>query len=245
MQAVSASTSAGSIGREHRDAQLVAAELAVRLGVDDAVGAQHLGDRGGVDAVGEVDRADDLRALRRVRHERRGVRRSSRPRCRAAPDGVRGARRRPSRGRRCRSASRSGRPAGTAWRPPGCCRSGPCAELSIAIGRSKNAGIVAAGRRRSRRPAPARPGTSARSTGRRRRRSTSAARSSRRRSRATSTGRPPAPEVASTSTSASASAPAGRHDRHRDAGRGLVVGQRVDVDVRLGPRQRVRCPAPP
>ena len=45
-------------GREHADAQLVAAELAVRLGVDDAVGAQRPGDRRGVDVVGEVDRAD-------------------------------------------------------------------------------------------------------------------------------------------------------------------------------------------
>src|SRR6476661_5011310 len=47
-------------GREHRDAQLVAAELAVRLDVDDAVGAQRAGDRCGVDRVVEVDGADHL-----------------------------------------------------------------------------------------------------------------------------------------------------------------------------------------
>ena len=41
-----------------------------------------------------------------------------------------------------------------------------------------------------------------------------------------STGRPPAPEVASTSTSAPSSAPAGAAQRHRDAGRGLVVRSR-------------------
>ena len=49
MQAVSASTSAGLDGREHPDPQLVAAELAVGLDVDDAVGAQDRGERGGVD----------------------------------------------------------------------------------------------------------------------------------------------------------------------------------------------------
>ena len=49
MQAVRASTSAGSIAGNMPDAQLVAAELAVRLGVDDAVGAQHRRHRGGVD----------------------------------------------------------------------------------------------------------------------------------------------------------------------------------------------------
>ena len=71
MHAVSALTSSGLDRREHRDAQLVAAELAVRLDVDDAVGAQRLGDLGGVDVVGEVDRADDERALGRVGDERR------------------------------------------------------------------------------------------------------------------------------------------------------------------------------
>ena len=50
-------------GREHTDAQLVAAQLAVRLDVEDAVGAQNLGDLCGVDVVLEVDGADDQRAL--------------------------------------------------------------------------------------------------------------------------------------------------------------------------------------
>ena len=71
MQAVSAWTSSGSIAGNIADAQLVAAELAVGLGVDDAVGAQRRGDRGGVDVVVEVDRADDQRALGRVGDERR------------------------------------------------------------------------------------------------------------------------------------------------------------------------------
>ena len=57
--------------REHRDAQLVAPELAVGLDVDDAVGAQRRGDLRGVDRVVEVDRADDERALRRLGDERR------------------------------------------------------------------------------------------------------------------------------------------------------------------------------
>src|SRR6478672_7774015 len=56
--------------REHADAQLVAAELAVAVGVDDAVGAQRRVDIGGIDAI-EVDRADDRRALGRVGDERR------------------------------------------------------------------------------------------------------------------------------------------------------------------------------
>src|SRR6478609_7395958 len=49
--------------REHADAQLVAAELAVAVGVDDAVGPQRRAHGRGVDAAvvgaGEVDRADD------------------------------------------------------------------------------------------------------------------------------------------------------------------------------------------
>ena len=49
----------GVNGGVHRDPQLVATELAVGLGVDDAVGPQHLGDLGGVDRVVEVDGADD------------------------------------------------------------------------------------------------------------------------------------------------------------------------------------------
>ena len=56
--------------REHPDPQLVAPELAVGLGVDDPVRAQGRGERRGVDAVVEVDRADDERALRRVGDER-------------------------------------------------------------------------------------------------------------------------------------------------------------------------------
>ena len=62
---------AGLHGREHRHAQLVAAQLAVGLGVHHAVGAQHLGDPGRVDLLGEVDGADHLGPLRRVDDERR------------------------------------------------------------------------------------------------------------------------------------------------------------------------------
>src|SRR6201986_2431082 len=56
--------------REHPDPQLVAAELAVGLGVDDPVGAQRLGDRRRVDVVVEVDRSDHIRALFLVGDER-------------------------------------------------------------------------------------------------------------------------------------------------------------------------------
>ena len=59
MQAVSACDVAGIDRGEHPDAQLVAPELAVRLGVDDAVRPQGARDGGRVDRVIEVDRADD------------------------------------------------------------------------------------------------------------------------------------------------------------------------------------------
>ena len=79
----------GDVGRVdggvHRDAELVAAELAVGLGVDDAVGAQGGRDRGGVDAVVEVDGADDQRAVRRVGDVGEGVRRLARPSRRGCP----------------------------------------------------------------------------------------------------------------------------------------------------------------
>ena len=60
--------------REQRDAQLVTAELSVRFDVEDAVGAQRGGDRGGVDRVVEVDRRGHVAAGDRVGDERRGVR---------------------------------------------------------------------------------------------------------------------------------------------------------------------------
>src|SRR3954451_681322 len=69
----------GVDGREHADPQLVAAQLAVGLGVDDAVRAEDLGDGGGVERLGEVDGADAHRTLLRVGHERGGVLRLLRP----------------------------------------------------------------------------------------------------------------------------------------------------------------------
>ena len=60
--------------REQRDAELVAAELAVALGVDDAVVAQDARDGEGVGhRLVDVDGGDDVAALVRVGHERRGV----------------------------------------------------------------------------------------------------------------------------------------------------------------------------
>ncbi|MFX6201692.1 hypothetical protein ABTF50_20040, partial [Acinetobacter baumannii] len=56
---------------ERRDAQLVAAELAIRLGVDDAVRAQTLRDRRSIDRVVEVDRDDDGGAVGGIGDERR------------------------------------------------------------------------------------------------------------------------------------------------------------------------------
>ena len=51
---------------ERRDAQLVAAQLPVRLDVDDAIGAQHGCQARCVDRFVEVDGADDLRTVGRV-----------------------------------------------------------------------------------------------------------------------------------------------------------------------------------
>src|SRR5271156_3827911 len=57
---------------EHRDPQLVAAEFAVRLGVNDAVSPERLRDRRGVYVVHEIDRANHLGTQRGVGDERRG-----------------------------------------------------------------------------------------------------------------------------------------------------------------------------
>ena len=203
MQAVSARTSSGLDRREHADPQLVAPELAVGLGVHDAVGAQRRRHRGGVHRVVEVDRAHHQRALGRVGHERRGVLRSPRPSRRGARRTPACGRRRSRRGRRRRASSRAARPAATGWPPRACCRSGPCA--------SSRARWRARGTRGSSARAPSisldpldRGGAAARrARGRRRRRRTSAGRSSRRRRPPRRAGRPPAPEVASISTSAS------------------------------------------
>src|SRR3954454_23108732 len=61
----------GIDGRKHADADLVAAELAIAVGVDDAVGAKGGADVVGVDAF-EIDRADDLGPFGRIADERRG-----------------------------------------------------------------------------------------------------------------------------------------------------------------------------
>src|SRR5205807_1265380 len=63
----------GLDGDIHGQAQLVATELAVRLGVDDPVGPQHLGDRSRVDRRVEVDGRHHVAAVALVGDERRGV----------------------------------------------------------------------------------------------------------------------------------------------------------------------------
>ncbi len=73
MQAVSALHVAGVGRREHPDPQLVAPELAIRLDVDDPVGAQRRGEVGRVHLGVEVDRPDDQRALGGVADERSRV----------------------------------------------------------------------------------------------------------------------------------------------------------------------------
>src|SRR5690348_2133293 len=56
-------------GGEHPDPQLVAAELAVGLGVDDPVGAQTSGNCGSVDVVGEINGSDNQRTFLRIGDE--------------------------------------------------------------------------------------------------------------------------------------------------------------------------------
>jgi hypothetical protein len=62
-----------------RDAQLVAAELAIGLDIDDPVGAQYPGDRRRVDLGGQVDGRDDGRPVARIGDEGRRVRGVLRP----------------------------------------------------------------------------------------------------------------------------------------------------------------------
>ena len=91
----------GVDGREHGDAQLVAAELPVGLGVHDAVGPQDRGHRGGVDGVVEVDGPDHVAAVLAPGRRRAWRSRSCRPRCRGSRPTGRTARPR-TRGPRCR-----------------------------------------------------------------------------------------------------------------------------------------------
>ncbi len=58
--------------REHGDAELVASQLAVGLGVDDPVGAQDGGHRRRVDRVGEVDGSDHVAPVLLAGDERGG-----------------------------------------------------------------------------------------------------------------------------------------------------------------------------
>ena len=70
----------GLDGGEQGDPELVAAQLAVALGVDDPVVAEHRRHHVGVGHRGvEVDRGDHVAALRRLGHERGGVARGLGP----------------------------------------------------------------------------------------------------------------------------------------------------------------------
>ena len=166
--------------REHRDAQLVAPELAIGLDVDDPVRAQASPASAAASTDGvEVDRPHDQRAQPRVGHERRRHR-AARPPIRRGGPRIRGCAPHTNPTRRSRASSRAARRAGRAWRWPACSRS--------ARARSSRARWPATGKQgcsvpspRSARRARARRGSAARARGRRRKRSSSAGRSSRRR----------------------------------------------------------------
>ena len=114
-----------------------------------------------------------------------------------------------SRGRRRRASTRPDRRAATASPAPGCCTSGPAGSCPGRSRATATPGSTGPARRRARRCARSRPGSATPATDHRRSRTTSAARSSRRRpARRRPAGRP-RPDVASISTSASPE-PAGR-----------------------------------
>ena len=238
---VRVATSSGSIAGNMRDAQLVATELAVRLGVDDAVGAQRR-------ARSRRRRPSSSKSMVRghVAALRRAWRRTASRTC--SP--------RPSR-RGSRPSGRSGRRDHS--RPP-------LLEHPLDLvleeeqrgERGRVVGLVEAGVARARSPRSSDGGTqrsvaamrsmrSIAARGAQREpqaavaaRSTSAARSSRRRTAVGSTRSPPAPDVASTSTSDRRRA-VGPADVEHHAGRRLVVRVSVHVDVRVGARSRVRA----
>ena len=143
--------------REHADAQLVAPQLAVGLDVDDAVGAQGRGEGGGVDLLGEVDRADDQRALRRVGDERRREIGLLGPAVEVPGGGARCGPR-TSRGRRRPASTRSGRRAAAGSPARACCRSGSCASSRPPCAARGRRAASARRRRRARRSARSRPG---------------------------------------------------------------------------------------
>src|SRR5690625_3775298 len=64
----------------HRHPQLIAAEFAIRLDIDDPIGAQDLSDLCGIHGVSEVDCSHHIGAGRRVGYERRRELRGFRPR---------------------------------------------------------------------------------------------------------------------------------------------------------------------
>ena len=166
-------------GGEHADAQLVAAELAVAVGVDDPVGAQR-----GADLVGD-ERRRRGRSCRRRPSASPGRRRTAspspapRPTRRGGPTRP-GCASRTSRGRPIRSSTAADRRAAAGWRRPACCTSG---RGGCSSGRSRGRATPDASGRRPRgaRCARRRPASRRRATARRRTRSTSAARSSTRR----------------------------------------------------------------
>jgi len=57
---------------EHGDSKLIAPELAVRVGIDHAVGAKDFRDERRVNIVAKIDGADYLAAMGRIAHEGRG-----------------------------------------------------------------------------------------------------------------------------------------------------------------------------
>ena len=168
-------------GREHRDPQLVAAQLAVRARCRRCRWRAAPWRSRRRRPVGEVDGADHVGAQRRVGDERGGERatRSAQPYRMAALSALRLAAQASPPWRViqsvCSAARKMVASAGVLY----VCSS---RELSIAVTRSRKAGMYRPRRLDLARPGRSRPATSARATGRRRSRSTSAARSSRRRS---------------------------------------------------------------
>ena len=115
-------------GGEHADPQLVAAQLAVGLGVDDAVGAQRRPPRRRRPPSRRSRSCPPPASAWRARPRTAWRTPTPRPSRRGARTTRWCGPRRSPAGRRRRSSSRPARPAATGWPPPACCRSGPCAS---------------------------------------------------------------------------------------------------------------------
>ena len=167
MHAHSAATSSGSMAGNMAIRSWFRPELPVGLGVDDAVGPQHLGDRSRRRRRRRSPPCPPRGSARRASPRRAWRSRTARPRCRGSRrNGRTGPRR--TRGPRRRPSTRPARRRAAAWPARACCRSGPCwnsrwrlrgrgrpGPTAFALSGRWRRHPVEAGRRQERHPEPA------------------------------------------------------------------------------------------